>query len=445
MKSDIDRIAEGNLKRFICFRMFFNARFYYPVYALLFLEHGLSWEEFGILNGIWAITIICLEVPSGALADTVGRKKLIVFAAFCMLVEMGTLLLAPMNGGSLVFTLFALNRIVSGVAEAAVSGADEALAFDSLKDAGREKEWGQALEKAQRFTSLAFFFAMMTGSAFYDASFINSMLHWGGINFEFSSQALVKAPILLTLLSSFVVIFSAVGMKDNLKKPEGSTMANMRVAFNKTVLAVGWIWKSALPFGILLACMALDNVIRQFLTIASAYWSAIDLPLATFGLVASGMSLMGFFIPRLARILADRLLPSTNFILLSAVLLIGLLGLAKAIPIWGIFPAALLYAVMQCMNYLASRYLNENAPSDKRATVLSFRGLSTNLAYGGASLLYSALIAWIKLGGELGATKGDRLEELAFLASLQWFPAYFAVTVVAVILLFSVRFPNLKK
>ena len=65
----------------------------------------------------------------------------------------------------------------------------------------------------------------------------------------------------------------------------------------------------------------------------------------------------------------------------------------KAIPIWGIFPAALLYAVMQCMNYLASRYLNEYAPSDQRATVLSFRGLTTNLAYGGVSLLYSALIA----------------------------------------------------
>ena len=161
MKTDLFAVADGNLKRFICFRMFFNARVYYPIYALLFLEHGLTWEEFGILNGIWAITIICLEVPSGALADTLGRKKLMVFAAFCMLIEMLTLLLSPMNGGSLVFALFALNRIISGVAEAAVSGADEALAFDSLKDAGREKEWGQVLEKAQKFTSLAFFFAMM--------------------------------------------------------------------------------------------------------------------------------------------------------------------------------------------------------------------------------------------------------------------------------------------
>ena len=156
--SNIDKAqsADQNIQRFICFRMLFNARFYYPVYALLFLEHGLSWEDFGILNGIWALTIILLEVPSGALADTLGRKKLLILGAICMVVEMLALLFAPMNGSEYVFLLFALNRIVSGLAEAAVSGADEALAYDSLKEAGREKEWGEVLEKAQRYTSLAF-------------------------------------------------------------------------------------------------------------------------------------------------------------------------------------------------------------------------------------------------------------------------------------------------
>ena len=95
--------AEQNLRLFICFRMLFNARFYYPVYALLFLEHGLSWEDFGILNGIWAITIILLEVPSGALADTLGRKKLLVLAAICMIVEMLALLFAPDEWRSICF------------------------------------------------------------------------------------------------------------------------------------------------------------------------------------------------------------------------------------------------------------------------------------------------------------------------------------------------------
>ena len=75
------------------------------VFALFFLEHGLSWEEFGILNGIWAISIILLEVPSGALADNIGRKRLIVIAALCMVIEMLALLIAPMHGAPPYFFL----------------------------------------------------------------------------------------------------------------------------------------------------------------------------------------------------------------------------------------------------------------------------------------------------------------------------------------------------
>ena len=442
-QSQKDRQVQGNLARFIYFRMFFNARFYYPVFALLFLEHGLTWEEFGILNGIWALSIILLEVPSGALADTIGRKRLIVLAALCMMIEMLALLFAPMDGGASVFFLFALNRIISGVAEAAVSGADEALAYDSLKAVGREKEWGAVLEKAQRFTSLAFFFAMMTGSAFYDPSFVNYCLTFLGIDYEFSAKVLIKAPILLTLFSSVVVLIAALGMKENQAKQKAhSFTATIRLSFKATIEGGSWIWKTPLPLGILLASMVLDNVIRQFLTIASAYWSVIDLPLATFGLVASGMSLMGYFVPRMAKFLADKRTPAQNFFLLCGLLMIGLLGIAEAIPYWGILPAILLYATMQCMNYLSSRYLNEKAPSDKRATVLSFRGLSTNVSYGAVSLLYSSLIAWIKLQGVDPVIKGRMLNEQdsVFVEALGWFPWYFVFTLGCATLFFRLRF-----
>ena len=360
-----------------------------------------------------------------------------------MVVEMLALLFAPMNGSEYVFLLFALNRIVSGLAEAAVSGADEALAYDSLKEAGREKEWGEVLEKAQRYTSLAFFFAMMTGSAFYDSSFINLCLSFIGVDYSFTPEALVKAPIFLTFLSSLVVLVAALGMKEQKTAPKSQTaLETMRQSFGTTLSAGSWIWKTPLPFGILLASMVLDNVIRQFLTIASAYWSVIDLPLATFGVVASGMSLMGYFVPRIAKKLADQRSPNQNFFLLCTLLMVGLLGISKAIPYWGIIPAVLLYATMQSMNYLASRYLNEEAPSDKRATVLSFRGLSTNVSYGAVSLLYSSLIAWIKLRGvdPLIGQGQENQQDAIFVEALGWFPWYFLVTLFLVIALYKMRF-----
>jgi len=436
--------AMKNLRFFIIFRMFFNARFYYPVYAIFFLRHGLTWEDFGILNGIWAITIILLEVPSGALADnTIGRKKLLVFAGVCMIIEMLTLLSAPMDGSAWVFGLFAINRIISGMAEAAASGADEALVYDSLKEAGMEKEWSNALVKTQRFTSLAFFFAMMTGSAFYDANFLNTCLHNLGFSFSLSAEAMIKAPIFLTLLSSLVVLGAALGLRENFQGSGDTPMKAIRSSLVETKEAGLWIWSTALPFGILMAAMVLDSIIRQFLTVASAYWSVIEYPLWTFGLIASGMSLMGFFVPLLARYLTKRNSPGFNFLLISVVLTIGLFGIGYAFPFWGILPAALLWVSMQCMGFLVSCYLNEEASSEQRATVLSFRGLSTNLSYGAVSFLFSALIAWInpdegqeiKIGAEM-----TEQESSVFIQALGWFPWYFLVTLALILLIYRIRF-----
>ncbi|MCD4715131.1 MAG: MFS transporter, partial [Desulfobacterales bacterium] len=67
-----------NVRYFIAFRVFFNARFYYPVFTILFLDFGLTLQQFALLNVAWAATIVLLEVPSGALADTIGRRNLLV-------------------------------------------------------------------------------------------------------------------------------------------------------------------------------------------------------------------------------------------------------------------------------------------------------------------------------------------------------------------------------
>ena len=134
---------EGNIRRFIIFRLFYTARFYYPIFTILFLDYGLTLEQFAILNMVWAVSIVLAEVPSGALADIVGRKRLLIFAALLMVMEMALIVFAPIGASSLLFLMFLGNRICSGLSEAAASGADEALAYDSLKALGREDEWAQ--------------------------------------------------------------------------------------------------------------------------------------------------------------------------------------------------------------------------------------------------------------------------------------------------------------
>src|ERR1700741_3552611 len=108
------RPRSRNIPLFIAFRVLFNARWYYPVLAVLFLDFGLSVEEYALLNVAWAAAIVGLEIPSGALADQFGRKRMVVGAAGLMVVEMAVFAFAPLGHPRLLFVVFLLNRLLSG-------------------------------------------------------------------------------------------------------------------------------------------------------------------------------------------------------------------------------------------------------------------------------------------------------------------------------------------
>ena len=162
-----------NANRFVIFSVFFIARAYYPVLAVLFIDLGLTLDQFVLLNLIWALTIFLFEVPSGALADTIGRRTLLIAASVLMIVEMLCLLMAPRDGGTLLFVLCVINRICSGLSEACASGADEALAYDSLPPENRASAWDKLLTSAMRWRSLGFVVAMIIGGLLYDPDSVN--------------------------------------------------------------------------------------------------------------------------------------------------------------------------------------------------------------------------------------------------------------------------------
>ncbi|MDE0835020.1 MAG: hypothetical protein OSA84_01555 [Akkermansiaceae bacterium] len=61
--------ADGTSKnpgRYVWFTTLYNARAYYPILAILFLDLGLTLDQYVMLNLVWAATIFLFEVPSGA-------------------------------------------------------------------------------------------------------------------------------------------------------------------------------------------------------------------------------------------------------------------------------------------------------------------------------------------------------------------------------------------
>ena len=424
-----------NIRRFIAFRIGFNARFYYPVFTILFLDFGLTIEQFAILNAFWAASIVLFEVPSGALADVIGRKRLVVIAAGLMVIEIAVLTFAPRGDAALLFALFLVNRVLSGIAEAAASGADEALAYDSLVAAGLADEWGRVLERQMRLRSAVAVCAMVTGAAVYDPALMTAAAQFIGFDVQLTQADTLRLPLVLTLLMSGVALWAALGM-DEPEAGDGEPACglgdacrrSLGEAFRMTFRAGAWILKTPFALVIILGGLLFDHVIRMLITLNSQYFRLIDLPEASFGLIGGGMAILGLFIPRLALALARRNTPRGNFWLLAAVTLAGLYGMTWFIPYYGLIPMLLLYSVMLMSGFFVSHYLNRITDSRQRATVLSFKGLSFNLAYGSIGLLYSAAVAAIRSG--LAEGTGAAAERTVFVEAMAGFPAYFGVALI---------------
>ena len=407
---------KSNIPLFIAFRVLFNARWYYPVLAVLFIDFGLTIEQYALLNVAWAAAIVGLEVPSGALADSLGRKRMVVFAAALMVIEMMLFAFAP-RGASWLFWVFLVNRVLSGAAEASASGADEALAYDSLAAEGRADEWPGVLERLMRWQSGGFFVAMLLGGAVYDAH------TWQWLGIPLSQETTMRFPIYLTLLNAVLCLLVTL----RLREPGAArTHASSGATWRATLAAGRWILQTPTALVVILAGLCFDSIIRLFLTLGGNYYRLIKLPEASFGLIGSGFALIGFFTPRLSKWLVAHGSKRTNFSLIAGLTLAGLIGITFAWPGWGVLLVAPFGIAMSMSGFFVSHYLNEAVTdSAQRATVLSFRGLAFNLAYGAVGILFAGLSRSLSGAGN---------QEAIFAQTLHWLPWYFVGTLIALAL-----------
>jgi MFS family permease len=386
----VDVSLAGNPRRFIAFSALYNARAYYPVLAILFLDLGLTLDQFVILNLVWAGTIFLFEVPSGALADTIGRRRLLVAAAALMVIEMTCLLFAPRGGGTALFGLCIANRIFSGLSEAAASGADEALAYDSLAQDGREQAWDRVLAAAMRWRSAGFVIAMVLGGLLYDPTLLNRVLPEP---LQLTSALAQRLPVALVLVQAVLCLGITLRMVEPPRPRHQDVASSCLGALRLTMKTAHWVLTHPRTLVIIVLGLSIECIVRNFATITSSYYRLIDLPEWSYGFIGASFGAIGWFVPGVAARLNQRFGLLTNLLIAAVVAVLGLAALVPEFSPYGLLPSMLLMANLGFLGFTVSRSLHREADSAERATVLSVKGLAFNLGYGVFSLAFSRMIA----------------------------------------------------
>jgi MFS family permease len=131
--------------------------------APFFVEHGLSTSEIFLLQSIFSTAYLLWEIPSGMIADRLGRAASIKISAPIAAVAMIA------YGLSSQFWQFVVCELLLALANGLISGVDTALMYDSLKADGREMEYTRAQQRMDglRFASTAAAFPVAMALAYF--------------------------------------------------------------------------------------------------------------------------------------------------------------------------------------------------------------------------------------------------------------------------------------
>ena len=145
--------------RYYAFVFLWNLHFFSAVLVPFFTDWGgISQVQIKILQSWFMFWIFVLEIPTGAVADYLGRKYSLALGALAVSFA------ALVYGSIPKFEIFLLAEFLFAMSAALMSGADKALLYDALKESDKEEESKNIFGKSHSIQLVSMLAAAPIGS-----------------------------------------------------------------------------------------------------------------------------------------------------------------------------------------------------------------------------------------------------------------------------------------
>jgi len=340
-----------NIKTYYMYSTFAELLILGPILVLFLVAKGLSFTEIMVLQSISAIAVVLFEVPTGAVADKIGRKESLLLGSLLWAISLGIYVV----GNS--FTMFMLAEVIFSLGATFKSGADNALIYDSLKVMGREKEFQSIEGKARSF-------------ALY-AQAIGSII--AGFVYEVN----VNLPFLISVLFMIVTLIISLRFKE---PPIEGKVGKYGINYIDQIKGSGkFILSHEKIKAIIIFTMMFFIFYRTAFFYYQPYMEAVNIPVRYFGIIFFIFNITAAFASKRSHWIMEKTKPKTlTFMALLMIISFVLLG---AVKVWfGVFAILFQQIARGIYRPVTTKYLNKHIPSDKRATVLSFQSLACNMS-----------------------------------------------------------------
>ncbi|MBW3020046.1 MFS transporter, partial [Candidatus Woesearchaeota archaeon] len=322
------------------------------VITLFFLFNGLSMTQTMILESIFAISILIMEIPSGTFADKIGRKWSLALSSLSF--SIGSFIFAIGSN----FWIFIFAQILDAGSWALRSGADSAFIYDSLKEDKRSKDFVKIMGRGH-----AIWMGLLAVLAITSA-FLPDLIGYRLIFFVTSAFFFIGFLIAATFKEP--PIHRHLQEKNHLKH---ILKAAEFVIKNK-------VMKNYIAFFAILSSMGYLTyfLIQPYYEISTGLGLILGIAVTTYFMSCS----LGHF-------LADKICKSfkENTLLLTIYIagIIAFLGMFFVNPYFALFFIFLIGMVDSTVNLYTEHKIHETTSSHHRATVISLQSFIKNILY----------------------------------------------------------------
>jgi MFS family permease len=352
-----------------------SAALIWGVNTLFLLDAGLSFFEVFLANAAFSAGMVVFEVPTGVVADTLGRR--VSFLLSVVVLSVTTLLYVALAEVEAGVVAFAVVSVLMGLGFTFYSGAMEAWLVDALAVTGHDGALDAIFARGQQITGAA----MLVGTV------------GGGLlgQLDLSIPYLVRSALLVAV---FVIAYAV--MHDIGFTPQRLTLAELPSAVARNArdgVTYGWgqrplrllMLASFFQLGFFMWAFYASQPYLLDLLGSDAVWVA--------GLVTAGIALSTIAGNQLVDVLSRRCGRRTTLLLgAAAVETCAAIVLGVVSSFWAALPALLLItAASGVTSPVRQAYLHQVVPSEQRATVVSFDSMISNTGGVGGQLGLGAL------------------------------------------------------
>ena len=315
------------------------------VWVLLLALRGFSLVEIGFAEAVFHIVSLCCELPSGLLADVLGRKRTLTASHTMFLLS--TLLMVASQGMAGV----CLSLAFSALGYNLESGTREAITYESLLQAGEESGY-------LKFSSLQNGVYRFSGGGAMLLAGATVLLGW-------------RRAYLLDTAITLIGLMAALTIVEPERGAPGVTLRTMPAALAETVRGAWELLKSDTAA---IRIMALNALIGACATLTGFYLqekveAAVTVPAllgpALFALGLGG-GLAGLLVGRLDRLSYSKTVAITG----GGILLCALAARGTYLPV--LMVSGLMAGLLaDSLELVSDKRLNDRFPSAQRATLIS--------------------------------------------------------------------------